>query len=71
MLKLEKKDVISVKFNFMDFMYSKWYKEDGVEKDSQIRISYNEETYFGNYDVAERLLNVKYTNSSECERLKN
>ena len=52
---------ILVKFNLMDYKYRKWVEEDGVQKDNQIRIGYGEETYFGNYDLAERLLHAQYT----------
>ena len=42
----------------MDFNYKSKYQEEGIEKDFQNKIRYGDETYFGNYDLAQRLLKV-------------
>lgn len=48
----------------MDFKYRTWYydENDKKMKDGQAKIMYGDETYFGNYDLAERLFKVSYTN---------
>ena len=43
----------------MDFISKEWiYEKNGIEYGDMARIMYTDDSFFGNYDLAERLLNT-------------
>ena len=51
------------KFQYMD--------EEGEEVADREKIAFTHSSYFGNYDLAEKLLKVEYTNENTAPRMKN
>ena len=59
----DKPNIIEVKFNNMDYDKKEWRYDDGdVEFGDMAKIIYTDDSFFGNYDLAEKLLKTEYTN---------
>ena len=64
--------VFAIKFNFMDFQYRTWYEDEDNNEvlDGQAKIMFGSVNFFGNYDIAEAMLKVEYSNISLNKRQK-
>ena len=50
---------LEIRFNLMNFIKKEWqYEEHGLEHGDMAKILFTDDSSFGNYDLAEKLLNV-------------